>query len=225
MFELVIVQSWSLSSAFSQHLVDSKGCGWVSEVGCAPQYSIPWYVLLYWPFQISAITNLSCHQKDVARRLFGQYSKTHWQINYPASPLGIVMCGRLNDLWLSCIVTDVVWLRSMKPSMTFYKWYKYSGVHPTFSGSRSVWTCKVSSTSKQLLREPSVLRPSINPWFQEVGWQNWNKVFGYHIGQHSNMPVRLAASLCTAYTKCSTTGVSCTWLSKWEGGCVNNYDA
>ena len=33
MFELLIVLSWSLSSASSQHFVDSKGFCWVSEVG------------------------------------------------------------------------------------------------------------------------------------------------------------------------------------------------
>ena len=37
--------------------------------------------------------------------------------------------------------------------------------------------------------------------FRKWGWQNEDKVFGYHIGEHAKMPVRLAASFCTAAAK------------------------
>ena len=100
----------------------------VSEVGKAPQYSHPRYLLLSWPFQTSDINHFPCHQmvrhnitlpRMWQEDCLGNTPRLTDTMNHPASPLGILTCRSLNDLRLSCVVRGVVWQRSMNQSPSF----------------------------------------------------------------------------------------------------------
>ena len=104
---------------------------WVSEVGWAPQYSHPRYLLLSWTFQIYDINNFPCHQmvrhsitlpRMWQEDCLGNTPRLTDKINHPASSLGILTRRSLNGLRLSCVVRDVFRLRSMNPVTVFYKW-------------------------------------------------------------------------------------------------------
>ena len=82
-----------------------------------------------------------------------------------------------------------------------------------------------------LISNPSAARPNTlsvmqNPCFKLVEIRrDHESIYEPMTRNDVKREVGLAASFCTAGTKCSTTGIRCTGLCKWEGGCVNNYDA
>ena len=89
-----------------------------------------------------------------------------------------------------------------------------------------------STASGQLLLEPSELRSSRNPRFQEVGWQNED--IGIWLPYWTTLEDASKACCillhcicersCTMNCKCSAAGIRWTGLCKYEGGRVNNAD-